>query len=305
MPESTPVDEPSRFECPLCHAAMGPAALVCPACGDNSKQIARSAEIRRDWLRGIGLLLVCLAAGVAAICAVYYVVEHLQAGEEGTQAQAPQPGSVPVHKVTLLVAKQELRRNTPLGNKPEDFFVEKQFIQNDAPKDALAPTDLPKLKGKFLKRVLAKGAPVTAEDLLDTPAFSMKAFAPNMDAVCLHVSYLESLAGQFSFEGCHVDIIWSGDDNDQDKTPVKLLLEDAVVLAMNMRDQPAHVGIPSFDVYVALSPEDALKATSLMKTGWLHMCPHNLADPSQPIVIQPQLDGKKLQGDSSGSVRRQ
>jgi hypothetical protein len=56
--------------------------------------------IRRDWLRGIGLLLFSLAVGVAAICAVYYVMEQLQASEEVRQFQTG-PTVTPQHPVVL------------------------------------------------------------------------------------------------------------------------------------------------------------------------------------------------------------
>jgi Flp pilus assembly protein CpaB len=256
---------------------MNPVALVCPSCGDDSKQRTRSTILRGDWLRGIGILVISVAVGVAG-GAMYVVVER-QPLWEVPEAVPQRKAPVDTSKVTVLAAKRDLEMHTGFGRTPEDFFVEIQCSKDDAPKAALGPMDLPKLKGKYLKRELAKGDPVTAEDLMD-PTISLKPLGGYMRAVGLRVSSVEGSVASIARlpgPGDHVDILWISHDNRQGRQEAKILLEDVIILAMD----PADGELAGYTVYVAVSLEDVSKAMSAMETGSLRMVPHDLDSSSR------------------------
>src|SRR5437868_13165163 len=104
------------------------------------------------------LMVVAVVCGLGAS----YMTSQLLAQREEVPAEV-----APIEKVTLLVAKKNMEMHVNLRQKPEDFFQEKTFIKEDAPKDALTPEDMPKLKGKFLKRGLRKGDHLLLDDLFD------------------------------------------------------------------------------------------------------------------------------------------
>jgi pilus assembly protein CpaB len=216
------------------------------------------------------LMVVAVVCGLGAS----YMTSRLLAERDDNPAEAP-----PVEKVTLLVAKKNMEMHTALRKKPEDFFVEKQFVKEDAPKDALAPEDLPKLKDKFLKRGLRKGDHLQAEDLMDGK-FGLVALPNGMRAVGIRVN-VEQIAGGFaSLPGSHVDIVWTtrrGTDND---TFAKVLLEDVIVLAADTNTHSENAAMVASVVTVALNPDDAMKLTLAMETGSLRLVVRNLEDKS-------------------------
>src|SRR5205823_13361450 len=109
----------------------------------------------------------------------------------------------PVEKVKLLVAKKTLDMHTAFKKKPEDFFTEKTFVRDDAPKDALTKEDLSKLKDKYLKRSLRKNDHITLEDVINNP--QALTLPPGMRAVGVPVSPTSGASGFACVPGSHVD----------------------------------------------------------------------------------------------------
>jgi len=217
------------------------------------------------------LMVVAVVCGLGAS----YMTSRLLAERDDKPAEAP-----PVEKVTLIVAKKNVEMHTALRGKPEDFFQEKQFIKEDAPKDALTAEELPKLKNKFLKRGLRKGDHLIAEDLMDNN-IGLRALPNGMRAVGLRVS-VEQIAGGFaSLPGSHVDIMWTTRRNSDRDTFSKVLLEDVVVLAAdaNTSNESGGAMVASV-VTVALHPDDAMKLTLARETGSLALVVRNLEDKS-------------------------
>ena len=145
------------------------------------------------------LLVVAVVCGLGAS----YMTSRLLAEREDKPAEA-----AVVEKVTLLVAKKNLEMHTPLKKKPEDFFQEKQFILEDAPKDALKPEDMAKLKDKYLKHGLRKGDHVLLDDVVENP-LALKDLPIGMRAIGIPVNAAISYSGFASLPGSHVDIFWT------------------------------------------------------------------------------------------------
>jgi Flp pilus assembly protein CpaB len=216
------------------------------------------------------LMVVAVVCGLGAS----YMTSQLLAQREEVPAEA-----APIEKVTLLVAKKNVEMHANLRKKPEDFFQEKQFVKEDAPKDALTPEDMPKLKDKFLKRGLRKGDHVLLDDLMDGK-FGLVALPNGMRAIGIRVN-VEQIAGGFaSLPGSHVDIMWTtrrGGDND---TFSKVLLEDVIVLAADTNTHSEGGAMVASVVTVALHPDDAMKLNLAMETGSLRLIVRNLEDKS-------------------------
>jgi Flp pilus assembly protein CpaB len=166
-----------------------------------------------------------------------------------------------------------------LKDKPEDFFITKQFVKEDAPKDALIPGDQVKLKGKFLRRSLRKGDHVTFEDIMEGK-FGLQTLPDGMRAVGIRVNP-EQIAGGFaSLPGSRVDIVWMHGANDKE-TFAKILLENVAVLAADAnQQQPDGGAMVASVVTVALHPDDATKLTLAMGKGSIRLLVRNLEDTS-------------------------
>src|SRR5437879_4736284 len=103
------------------------------------------------------LMVVAVVCGLGAS----YMTSRLLAERDDKPADQPA-----VVKVKVLVAKKNLEMHTALKAKPEEFFTEKEYIKEDAPKDALTKDDLAKLKNKYLKVGRKAGDHVTESDLM-------------------------------------------------------------------------------------------------------------------------------------------
>jgi pilus assembly protein CpaB len=213
---------------------------------------------------------------VAVVCGLgaSYMTSQLLAQRDEGPAEAPV-----VEKVTLLVAKKNIDMHTALRKKPDDFFQEKTFVKDDAPKDALTPEDMPKLKDKYLKRGLRKGDHVLADDLMDNN-FGLTALPNGMRAVGIRVN-VESIAGGFaSLPGSHVDVMWTTRRGSDSETFSKVLLEDVIVLAADTNTRNEGGAMVASTVTVALHPDDVMKITLAMETGSLRLVVRNLEDKS-------------------------
>src|SRR5207249_761279 len=102
-------------------------------------------------------LILMVVAVVCGLGASYMTSRLLAERDDKPTAEA----AAPIEKVKLLVAKKNLDIHTAFKKKPEDFFIEKSFVRDDAPKDALTKEDLLKLKDKYLRRSLRKNDYVT------------------------------------------------------------------------------------------------------------------------------------------------
>lgn len=226
-------------------------------------------------------MILMVVAVVCGLGASYMTSRLLAERDDHAEPEIP--------KVTLLVAKKNLDMHVPLRTKPEDYFVEKQFVKDDAPKDGFTKDDMAKLKNKWMKRALRKGDAVTPEDLMDNPR-GLATLAPGMRAVGIRVR-VEDIAGGFaSLPGSHVDIIWTVREGGTGQTVAKLLLEDVIVLAADTSDRPGEqTAMVASVVTVALSPEDALKVAQAMDTGALRLTLRNIEDKGSTSV-QPKRD---------------
>jgi pilus assembly protein CpaB len=216
------------------------------------------------------LMVVAVVCGLGAS----YMTSKLLAERNETPAEV-----APVEKVTLLVAKKNINMHTAMKNKPEDFFKEKEFIKDDAPKDALTKEDLGKLKLKFMKRSLRKDDHITVDDLLDNN-FGLKTLPAGKLAVGIRVN-VEQIAGGFaSLPGSHVDIVWTTRGNNDPFA--KILLEDVIVLAADSASIVNENGgaMPASVVTVALTQEEALKVTLAASNGELRLLLRNMDDKS-------------------------
>jgi Flp pilus assembly protein CpaB len=192
----------------------------------------------------------------------------------------PEPEQQP--KVTVLVAKKNIDMGTTIKN-PAALFVEKQFVQEDAPKEAI--TEFAVLKDKMLKRPRRAGDSVTLDDLWDRNAMGMVGLPDGMRAIGLPVRLDTIAAGFASLPGSKVDIIFTGrglvgsSDSFSD-----VLFEDVLVLAADSNDvRPDGTKVLAATVVtVALSPEDVLKASLAMELGTMR------------LVLRPFGDQKKL-----------
>jgi len=235
------------------------------------------------------LMVVAVVCGLGAS----YMTSRLLAEREDKN---PEPVEVP--KVKVLVAKKKVEMHAAMRNKPEDFFVEKEFVKDDnVPKEALTRDDLAKLKGKFVKRTLKPGDVVRADDILDNN-FNLPTLAPGMRAVGIPISAGNSASGFACVPGSHVDVQWTTRIEREGDSITKTLLEDVIVLAADTRSNPGDEGgaMIASVVVVQLSPEDANILTSAMDSGTVRLLLRNFDDKATAgagSVRVKDLQGKK------------
>jgi pilus assembly protein CpaB len=223
------------------------------------------------------LMVVAVVCGLGAS----YMTSRLLAERDDKPAEA-----APVEKVKLLVAKNSLAMHFPIRNKPEDFFVEKEFVKDDAPKDALAKEDFQKLKGKFLKRSLRKGDHITNDDLIDGNP-NLKSLPNGMRAVGIRVSPEQVASGFACVPGSHVDIHWTRRVSSDKDTFTKILLKDVLVLAADLQANASDNGAMLANVVtVALADEDVMKINLAQQLGAFTLVLRNLDDKSTTDMKQ-------------------
>jgi Flp pilus assembly protein CpaB len=213
------------------------------------------------------LMVVAVVCGLGAS----YMTSRLLAERED---RPPEPVEIP--KITLLVAKKNLDMHLAIKKKPEEFFQEKQFVKEDAPKDALTPEDLPKLKDKYLKRALRKFDHITIEDLMDS--FGLRTLPSGMRAMGIRVSQDTTASGFACVPGTHVDIVWTKQNGNHAESFSKVLLENVIVLAADTNSESTGQAMPANVVVVALNQEDSLKVSLAMDSGSLRLVVRNLDD---------------------------
>jgi pilus assembly protein CpaB len=235
------------------------------------------------------LMVVAVVCGLGAS----YMTSRLLAERDDKPAEA-----APVERVKVLVAKNNMSLHFALRAKPEDFFTEKEFNKDDAPEKALTLADLPKLKGKFLKRSMRKNDHITADDLLDGKAI-LPSLPNGMRAFGIRVSPEQVASGFACVPGSHVDIHWTRQGNVDKDTFTKILLRDVIVLAADVNQNPnENLGAMLANVVtVALSDEDAMKLTLAIRTGTTTLVLRNMGDHSTSDVDTLTYDSL-LKGNS-------
>jgi pilus assembly protein CpaB len=218
------------------------------------------------------LMVVAVVCGLGAS----YMTSRLLAERDDKPAEAP-----PLEKVKLLVTKNNLAMHFALRAKPEDYFTEKEFVKDDAPKDALTKADADKLKGKFLKRSLRKGDHITSDDLIDGNP-NLKNLSNGMRAVGIRVSPEQVASGFACVPGSHVDIHWTRRVSTDKDTFTKILLKDVIVLAADLASERNESGQAMLAnvVTVALKDDDVMKLNLAAQLGSFVLVLRNLDDTS-------------------------
>src|SRR5262249_9118119 len=218
------------------------------------------------------LMVVAVVCGLGAS----YMTSRLLAEREERPASAEPP---PIERVKVLVAKKNLDMHTAFKKKPEDYFVEKTFVKEDAPKDALTKDDLSKLKEKYLKRSLRKNDYITLDDVIDNPQ-GLRTLPPGMRAVGIPVTPQSVASGFACVPGSHVDIVYSKRGRTDKESLTKTLLENVIVLAADINAQPGGEGgaMPANVVTVALTREDANVLIQAMASGQVNLVLRNMDD---------------------------
>jgi Flp pilus assembly protein CpaB len=204
------------------------------------------------------------------------MTSRLLAERDDKPAEAP-----PLEKVKLLVTKSNLAMHFALRAKPEDYFTEKEFVKDDAPKDALTKADADKLKGKFLKRSLRKGDHITNDDLIEGNP-NLKNLSNGMRAVGIRVSPEQVASGFACVPGSHVDIHWTRRVSTDKDTFTKILLKDVIVLAADLASERNEGGTAMLAnvVTVALNDDDVMKLNLAAQLGSFVLVLRNLDDKS-------------------------
>jgi pilus assembly protein CpaB len=235
------------------------------------------------------LMVVAVVCGLGAS----YMTSRLLAEREDKPAEVAE-----APKVTLIVAKRNLEMHTAMRKKPEEYFTEKLFVKDDAPKDALTPDDMNKLKDMYLKRGLRKGDHITAEDLMEN-LDSLRNLPNGMRAIGIRVTNDTTASGFACVPGSHVDIIWTKRSNNDAESFSKVLLEDVVVLAADTNTESTKGGAMIANVVsVALNQEDSLKVSLAMDSGSLRLIVRNLEDKStiskERITLDQLIKGTEV-----------
>jgi Flp pilus assembly protein CpaB len=243
-------------------------------CNANTMPTGAATWRRRLVLGGLGIYM--------AFCALP-PTSSLEPAEPATEKQAADAPAV-IPQVTLLVARKSLNILAPIGNQPDTLFVEKQFTKDEAPKDALGPADLSKLRDKFVKRPLQPGDHVTADDFIDNN-YGIQPLPPKMLAVAVPTTRM-SINGPANYSLSYCDIIVVK------RVGKECLAEMLLEMILVIDDKELVVdGKESRIVTVALCAEDALLVRSALETGSLHFVLRNLHD--RPI--------EKAKGNQKGS----
>jgi pilus assembly protein CpaB len=219
--------------------------------------------------KNVILLVVAIGCGLVAS----YMTSRLLA-ERGKEA-------VPTLKV--LVAKKKVPSFTVVKD-PEQYFVEKEFPQDLAPKKAI--TSFEKVKDKRLNKVLPEDGVLNEEDLVDPRTDGMAAqMAPGERAIAIKVN-AESLAGGFVLPGSRVDIVSTLNNGTESET--KIILQNMLVLAVDTQDNkdPEKKAILGQTVTLSAKPEEAQRLALAQKLGELRLILRPAGD-KEVVSVKP------------------
>src|SRR5262249_22280174 len=145
------------------------------------------------------------------------------------------------------------------------FFVEKEFPQDLAPKKAITAFD--RVKDKRLNKTLPEDGVLNEEDLLDPKSDGLAAqMAPGERAIAIKVN-AECLAGGFVLPGTRVDILSTLNAGSESET--KIILQNMLVLAVDTQDakDPEKKAMLGQTVTLSAKPEEAQRLALAQKMG--------------------------------------
>jgi Flp pilus assembly protein CpaB len=230
------------------------------------------------------LMVVAIVCGLGAS----YMTSRLLA-ERDSQPQETEKAPEP-EKVKILVAKANLDHGASIKS-PNDMFVEKTFLKDDAPKDGLLDTKV--LKGKFLKRGLRKGDHVSLDDLMDERTSILARLPDGYQAYGIQVDPQSSASGWACQPGAKVNILWTMKAGDNKQSFASILLEDVLVLAADIHTQsPEGKAMPASIVTVALTTKDTLRVKMAQSYGPLSLTLRKFGDHTEPETMK--YTGDKL-----------
>src|SRR5437667_7784548 len=187
------------------------------------------------------LVIVAVGCGLGAS----YMTSRLLA-ERGDNKQSDE------EKVKILVAKKNVPQGTFIKN-AEDWFVEKEFSESDAPKKAIRTFD--DVKDRVLNKPLSAEQWVVSDDLLRKDQASLQ-LPKGMRAMAIKVNVDTVVAG-FVQPNSRVDVINTVKGNDKEAYS-QTILQNMLVLAIDTLDKrdPDKNAILSTTVTLAVTPEE-------------------------------------------------
>lgn len=217
-------------------------------------------------------------------------------------------------KVKVWVAKQKIGFGVQI-KKPEDLFVEKEFIKGQEPR--LAITKLDDLKDKRVNKIINQDVHVTPEDFFDPNTIGIVGvLAKGYRAVAIRVNADTNVAG-FVMPNTHVDVLctYRGDGAQS-----RIILEDVLVLAADMQDQreDGKKAMAANTVTLQLKPDDVEKIRMAQAMGELSLSlrpygetekamtrgkkPRDVFQGTATDGSEPTADSNPNQGNGGGSA---
>ena len=250
------------------------------------------------------LMAVAIVCGLGAS----YMTSRLLAERD---EQAPPPArAAPPERATFLVAKTNLDLGAAI-KKPQEMFVEKSVLKDDAPKDGI--TDLKVLKGKFLKRGLRKDDRICLEDLMDEKTSLLANLPDGYRAIGVQVTNDGTASGFASLPGSKVDVVWTMKRTEDKCSFSKILVVDVLVLAADTKStrDEGDKAMPAGIVTLALKQSDALKIDLAKRFGPLTLFLRKYGDLTPPPekemftgdnLFKSKLDRKGQKKSDTGSA---
>jgi pilus assembly protein CpaB len=223
--------------------------------------------------------------GVAVVCglAASYMTSRLLAERNAEKAAEEE-------KVKILVAKKNIPQGTFI-RVPEDWFVEKDFVQGEEPKKAVKSFD--EVKERILAKPVNAEQWVSVDDLWTKQQAGLQAvLSKGMRAVAIKVN-IDTVVAGFVLPNSRVDVINTvrGEKEPYSQT----ILQNMLVLGIDGIDQrdPEKKNIVSSTVTLAVTPEEAMKLSLAQQMGELR------------LVLRPPDDTEKvnLKPTTPGDVR--
>jgi pilus assembly protein CpaB len=204
------------------------------------------------------LVIVAVGCGLGAS----YMTSRLLA-ERGDNKQAEE------EKIKVLVAKKNVPQGTFIKN-PDEWFIEKEFGESDAPKKAVRTFD--EVKDRVLNKPLSAEQWVIADDLLRKDQAGLQAVLPKgMRAMAIKVNVDTVVAG-FVQPNSRVDVINTVGGNDKDSFS-RTILQNMLILAIDSIDTRdlEKKAIVSSTVTLAVTPDEAQALSMALKMGELRL----------------------------------
>src|SRR5262249_20994916 len=235
------------------------------------------------------LMIVAVACGLGAS----YMTSRLLAERNNEPKEE--------EKVKVLVAKRNVPQGT-LIKVPEDWFVEKDFTVDDAPKKAVRTFD--EVKDRVLSKPLSAEQWVIADDLLRKDQIGFQ-LPKGMRAVTIKVN-VDTVVGGFVQPNSRVDVINTvrgGDKEGYSQT----ILQNMLVLAVDTLDQRdvEKKAIISSNVTLAVTPDESQALSLAQQLGELRLT-LRASDDTEKVTIRTlkpdDLRNNRIKSEKSGSA---